>query len=97
MRSVRAFEILGGRLKTEDDVDIRALCLFGVVESQPTRRKTEFLIDALTDPDPDIRTIAWAALEKQRSVPRIYDPGLGLAARAQAVADLHRWARASGR
>ena len=58
-------------------------------------RRRELLVDALTDPDLEIRRFAWAALTQENGVPRIYDPNADLAARSQAVGDLRRWLAAA--
>lgn len=96
MKSPAALGVLGGKLGDED-AEVRALCLLGVVESEHSTARTGFIFDALADADAEIREIAWAALRKQEGVPEVYDPVANPAARAQGVADLRRWAKSGGR
>lgn len=92
MRHPHALTLLGGRLRSEKDMEVRALCLLGVADAEPSRERTGYLIDALTDTEPHIRQHAWHVLSREKGVPKIYDPFADLAGRAQAIADLRRWA-----
>jgi HEAT repeat protein len=93
MKDPRALEILGSRLRGEPEVEVRAVCLFGILDADPSPGRTDGLIDALTDPDAEIRALAWAALERDARAPRGFDPWAELAARSRAISDLRRWAR----
>jgi len=92
MSSREAVELLAGRLQGEEDREIRAACLMGILGSGHARR-TAFLIDALSDPEPEIRGMAWEAIAS-KSPPARFDPEGDPAERAQAVLELRRWARA---
>ncbi len=93
MRNPRTVEILGRRMRDEENVEVRAVCLFGIVESQPSARRTELLVEALTDPDPEIRRAAWAALRETARPPDVFDPMADLASRARGISELRRWLR----
>jgi hypothetical protein len=91
MRDPRAVAILGKRLKSEPEAEIRGVCLLGVAESDAAPARTAFLIDALTDPDVDIRQTAWQIiLEKEKGLPRNYDPNADIASRSESIAELRR-------
>ena len=67
-------EIVAARMKSEPDSDIRGQFLLAILEAKPSPRRRELLVDALTDPDLEIRRFAWTALTEEKGVPRIYDP-----------------------
>jgi HEAT repeat protein len=95
MQGQEAPALLAARLKVEEDSEIRVHCLLGILESRHPRR-TEFLIDALSDPDSEIRQMAWEGIARLK--PQVtFDPQGDAAARAQGVVELRRWARVSGK
>ncbi|MBI4584888.1 MAG: HEAT repeat domain-containing protein [Planctomycetes bacterium] len=93
MRGPGAVKQLGSRLKDETDVEIRAACILGIIEAERSEARLELLISALTDPELEIRSLAWNALSREKNIPKVYKPADDLAARAQAVATLRQWAK----
>jgi hypothetical protein len=86
------FEFCAKTYHRERDRFVRGALVMKFVSGRHPRR-TEFLIEALSDPDGAIREAAWNALRKEPSLPRVeYSPAGEPAARARAVAALRRWA-----
>lgn len=100
MRTHRAVEILGDHLRDPSE-DVRVQCVFGIIDGPRSRTRTGRLVDALTDPDVEIRRLAWGALQEEKNQPPVsFDPAGTELERAEAVAFLRRWAggrRISGR
>lgn len=91
----RVTTMLADRFRGESDVEVRGVMLLRLLRGAYPER-TAFLIDALADPDPGIRSLSWAELKKVPGVPRVdFDANAGDAARAQDVATLRLWLRAS--
>jgi HEAT repeat protein len=83
--------LVAQRYRDEPDPDVRALFLLGIRDSRHPRR-SEFIINALTDPDPDLRTTAWQTLRKYKDLPQVeFDSGAEPEVRAQAIAQLREW------
>jgi len=93
MEGPRVLEILGRRFEEEKNLEIRGLCLMGIIANKEAGR-TGYLINALGDSDPDIRGMAWAALARKKP-PVEYNPRGDPADRLQAIKDLKEWARAA--
>jgi hypothetical protein len=92
MKGHDALDLLGERLKVEENSEIRAACLAGILNSRDDRR-TEFLVEALADRDPEIRAMAWGALVEKKP-PVEFDPEADPASRQKAIARLKLWAGA---
>jgi HEAT repeat protein len=82
----------------DEDSEVRAMSVLGIAGFTESRDRTVYLIDALTDPDPEIRRLAWTALE-DGEVPRSvsFEPEGEALDRAEAVARLRRWANVPDR
>jgi HEAT repeat protein len=89
--STQAQELLGRRLKDEENDEVRAVCLLGVVEGPRGAARLGYLIDALGDPDAQIRSTAWQVLRRE-GAPEVYQPAAALAARVEGIVALKRWA-----
>jgi HEAT repeat protein len=81
--------LLGERLKVEEDREVRATCLLGVLQSRH-RRRAEFLIEALADPEPEIRHMAWEGLVRL-GPPARFQPEGDAAERRKAIEALRAW------
>jgi len=89
--SSETVDLLGSRIKTELDPEVRAQIVMAVIQGKHHRRK-EFLVDALTDADPAIRELAWSALKKYSDLPDVnYSPRSSDVERARAVGVLRIW------
>ena len=95
MGGASTLEIVAKRMKGEPDSDIRGQFLLAILEAKPSPHRRELLVDALTDPDLEIRRFAWTGLTQEKGVPLIYDPKADLAARSQAIGGLRRWLAAN--
>ncbi len=99
MQGPQALNLLGKRFQVEEDLEIRGFCLVGILSIHEPGR-TEYLINALNDPDLDIRQLAWEALSRKKP-PVSFNPRGDPLERLQAIKDLRAWAlareRASGR
>ena len=75
----------------EEDREIRALLLLGVLDGQSDVRLPT-LIDALNDEDLAIRQEAWSELQRYRGLPETaYDPNAALEVRARSIAKIKVW------
>jgi len=92
MKGHEAVDLLGERLKVEEQSEIRAVCLAGILNARDDRR-TEYLVEALADRDPEIRAMAWGALVEKRP-PVQFNPDADPASREKAIARLRLWAGA---
>lgn len=95
MKGPAAVQLLSQQLKTEETVEIRGLCLLGILSSRDPRR-TEYLVEALADKDPGIRKQAWMAVAAKKP-PLQFDPYGDPAAREKAVEGLRKWILGKGK
>jgi len=95
MKGPQALNLLGKRFQVEKDLEIRGICLVGILSSREAGR-TEYLINALGDVDSGIRQLAWDALAKKRPPVR-FDPDGDSLKRMEAIKNLRRWAQAGKR
>ncbi len=93
--SEKAAWYLSRNLK-DSDLEVRAECIEGIINSPHRRERLGYLIDALTDPDSSLRQISWWAIQKTlkgREIPVQFKPtDPDEAKRAIDVAQLRRWA-----
>ncbi len=95
--SSKVLDIFHARWKAETDREVRGAFLVSFINSRHPMRK-ELLVNALTDADLGIRTLAWEALKKYPELPRIdYAPDGALETRAKDVAVLRLWLKAPGK
>lgn len=91
--SQQAAGLLGNRIRSELDPEVRAQLVIGIERSRHPGR-LEHLIDALLDSDPAIRELAWNAVKRTPGLPRVdYAPEGRDVERAQAVGELRLWLR----
>ena len=82
--------LLGQRLQVENDRDVRASCLLGVIANRHQERTT-FLVYALADSEPEIRLTAWEALSPEKP-PVSYNPAATPSSQTQPLDVLKLWA-----
>ncbi len=93
MKAPEALKVLADRFKVEEDQDVRGICFLGVLNASPRDpRRTELLIDALSDKDVEFRQRAWDALVLLRPPVR-FDPEGDPAQQVQAIQALKGWAK----
>jgi len=99
MSGPEAKKILADRFKVEEDLEIRGICLLGILAMSPREPlREEFLVIALGDPDLGIRQQAWEGLLRLRPPPPVrFEPGGDPVERLQAIAALKRWTEARRR
>ena len=82
------YELCARAYTAERDRVVRGVYVAKFLRGSDPRR-TDFLIEALSDHDAAIREMVWGALRKDRVLPRVdYDPNAEPAARARAAARL---------
>ncbi len=86
-----ALRVLAKRLRVDSDDDVRGLALVGIMNANRSRERDIFLIDGMTDPDVEIRSLAWIAL-KRETPPLEFDPRGSDLVRAESIATLRSWA-----
>ncbi len=89
-KSPRAAELLAEHRRSEEDREIRALCVFALLETRHERR-AELLVEALSDADAEIRQTAWQAVSRLKPTVR-FNPRGAPEEREKAVGELKRWA-----
>jgi len=95
MKGPAATSLLMDLFKAEEEVDIRGICLIGIINCRDPRR-TEILVGALADGDLGIRQQAWDALVLKKPPVR-FDPAGDPVVRLQAIKELRRWIETSSR
>lgn len=85
-----AIRALRSRLAAEGTPEVRATAIQGILDYEGDDR-VDYLIDCLTDPDPEIRRIVWNAIEKDASPPVRFDPGAPMEVRVSQIAELKAW------
>lgn len=95
VQSPAALRILAKRLRSDLDDEVRGLSLVGIMNADPSRERNLSLIDGMTDPDAEIRSLAWVALRRE-TPPVEFDPRGNDLTRAESIAALRSWAERRG-
>ncbi len=95
LKSGRAAELLAEHRRSEGEREIRALCVFALLETRHERR-AQLLVEALDDADADIRQTAWQAVSRLKPPVR-FNPRGDPAERERAVGELKRWSAGRAR
>lgn len=85
-----AWDALASRIKDEPEPFIRWMLVCGIGKDHRDVA-VDRLIDALTDPDEQVRRLAWDAVQMRANPPVAYDPAAPVDERAEKVGLLRLW------
>lgn len=108
MKTSRSVDLLGSHLKGKEEPikEVRVNCLFGIEKSAPSRARLGYLVDSLTDPDIEIRELAWQVLQREdrfwnavkpdQEPATLYHPASEPKDMAGSIASIKRWVEKYG-